>query len=177
MTPKQKDFAQQWIIDKNSTKAAERAGYSKNTAAQQGARLYKNVNIRKYIDKLLKKQSIRTGNKADKVLNEIAKLAYGNVQDFYDGKGNLKPIQDLKREQAACITEIKTVEKFDKDGKLTTYTTYKISDKGVNLERLGRNLKLFTDKIDLNLSLEDKTDDELDNEINSINKELSESNG
>lgn len=51
LNDKQKAFVREYLKDYNATAAAERAGYSPKTAASQGSRLLKNVNVQKQIDK------------------------------------------------------------------------------------------------------------------------------
>jgi phage terminase small subunit len=51
--------------------AAERTGYSEETADVQGSRLLKNVKVKK-IDKLLNAQAKRSTIKADRVLRELS---------------------------------------------------------------------------------------------------------
>lgn len=53
MTPKQKRFVEEYLIDLNATQAAIRAGYSPKTANEQGARLLANVSIQSAITGLL----------------------------------------------------------------------------------------------------------------------------
>ena len=45
MTPKQAAFVQQYLVDKNATQAAIRAGYSAKTASSAGERLLRNVEV------------------------------------------------------------------------------------------------------------------------------------
>jgi hypothetical protein len=45
LTPKQRAFIREYVIDKNCTQAAIRAGYSAATAKQQGSRLLTNVDV------------------------------------------------------------------------------------------------------------------------------------
>ena len=52
--------------------AAERAGYSEETADVQGSRLLKNVKVKKEIDKLLNAQAKRSTIKADRVLRDLS---------------------------------------------------------------------------------------------------------
>lgn len=47
MTAKQLAFCQEYVVDKNGTQAAIRAGYSDKTANEQASRLLTNVNIKK----------------------------------------------------------------------------------------------------------------------------------
>lgn len=51
MTPKQERFVAEYLIDLNATQAAIRAGYSKATAKQQGARLLTNVDVRALVNR------------------------------------------------------------------------------------------------------------------------------
>lgn len=51
MTPKQQAFAREYVIDRNATQAAIRAGYSAATAKQQGARLLTNVDVRAAVNR------------------------------------------------------------------------------------------------------------------------------
>lgn len=50
LTPKQQRFAEEYLVDFNATKAAQRAGYSEKTAYSQGQRLLKNVEICEFIE-------------------------------------------------------------------------------------------------------------------------------
>lgn len=50
LTPKQRAFIRQYIIDRNGTQAAIRAGYSPKTAQEQASRLLSNVMIRRVLN-------------------------------------------------------------------------------------------------------------------------------
>lgn len=56
LTAKQILFCAEYSKDLNCTQAAIRAGYSKNSARQQGARLLSNAAIRKAIDQQLERR-------------------------------------------------------------------------------------------------------------------------
>ena len=51
LTPKQKRFCEEYLIDLNATQAAIRAGYSLKTAEQTASRLLRNVKVQEYIAK------------------------------------------------------------------------------------------------------------------------------
>lgn len=82
MTPKQKRFAKEYLIDMNATQAAIRCGYSKKTAGQQGDRLLKNVKIAQEIRKGQEKLGETIGASAEKIISELAKLAFGGKRDL-----------------------------------------------------------------------------------------------
>jgi phage terminase small subunit len=50
MTPKQAAFVREYLIDRNATQAAIRAGYSADTAKQQGSRLLTKVDIMRAVE-------------------------------------------------------------------------------------------------------------------------------
>lgn len=77
LTPKQQRFVEEYLIDRNATAAADRAGYKQPNS--QGPRLLVNVGIRIAIDEETAEQSKRTGITADKVLYELAGIGFAEV--------------------------------------------------------------------------------------------------
>lgn len=51
LNDKQAAFAREYVVDRNATQAAIRAGYSPATAKQQGARLLTNVDVRAAVNR------------------------------------------------------------------------------------------------------------------------------
>lgn len=51
LSDKQAAFAREYLVDRNATQAAIRAGYSAATAKQQGARLLTNVDVRAAVNR------------------------------------------------------------------------------------------------------------------------------
>lgn len=51
LSDKQAAFAREYVVDRNATQAAIRAGYSAATAKQQGARLLTNVDVRAAVNR------------------------------------------------------------------------------------------------------------------------------
>lgn len=153
----QAKFLKEYLKSGNATDAAIRAGYSADSAAVTGARLLRKANIQAAVQKSLNKLEIS----AENVLTELAKLAFSNMGDYVEpneaGTQLVPNFKNLSREQMACIQEIKVDETGGQgDGKRERVqrTTFKLADKGLNLERLGRHLKLFTDKIEVSAAEE-----------------------
>jgi phage terminase small subunit len=150
LAPRQAQFVAEYLIDLNATRAAERAGYSPKTAYSQGQRMLTNVEIRKAIQAAMDKRAHKLEITADRVLQEIAKLAFFDPAAFFEDDGSLKRIQDLDEHTRMAIAGIEVVELFEGSGEQKhaygLLKKIKIADKGQNLERLGRHLKLFTDK-------------------------------
>lgn len=71
LTAKQEQFCAEYLVDLNATQAATRAGYSKRTANEQGARMLAKASIQEHVQKLMAKRSERTELTVDKVLKDI----------------------------------------------------------------------------------------------------------
>ncbi len=157
LTTKQSVFVQEYLIDLNATQAAKRAGYSEDTAQQIGSENLSKPVIQEAIQQAMTERAARTEITADKVLQEIAKLGFANMWDYMtvqnDGLAYVD-LSELTEEQAAAITELTIERRREHNSKEDDAATiekvrFKLADKGVNLERLGKHLKLFTDKHEL----------------------------
>ena len=146
MTKKQKRFVEEYLIDLNATQAAIRAGYSPDTAYSIGNENMKKPEIKAKIDKAMAE---RTGVNADRVVMELAKIAFVNAGDVIDAEtATLKP--DAAREDTAAIQSVK-VKTFGEDG---LEREIKMADKLKALELLGKHLGMFKDKVELSGTLE-----------------------
>lgn len=86
MTKKQKRFVEEYLIDLNATQAAIRAGYSPATAKEIGCENLTKPNISEAIAKAMAERSRRTGVNQDRVLQELAKIAFAKITDAVDLK-------------------------------------------------------------------------------------------
>ncbi|GKN58848.1 terminase small subunit [Klebsiella variicola] len=75
LTDQQRLFVAEYLKDNNATQAAIRAGYSKKTANEQGARLLAKVSIAQAIAQQQKAFIVRTLGSADEVLEQMWRLA------------------------------------------------------------------------------------------------------
>jgi len=150
-------FAYFYLEDPNATQSAIKAGFSEKTAYSQGQRLLKDVEVQKIIKSKMDNAEITV----ERVLAEIAKIAFFNVKDIYKEDGSLKKVNELSPDVSCVIAGIET--------SLLGITKYKFHDKSKNLENLGRYLAMFTDKIEDTTKYNKYsglTDAELEAEIN-----------
>lgn len=149
MTKKQKRFCEEYLIDLNATQAAIRAGYSPDTAKAIGCENLTKPDIRAHIDRAMAERSRRTGVNADRVVQELAKIAFVNATDVIDPKtATVK--EDALPEDTAAIQSVK-VKTFGEDG---LEREIKMADKLRALELLGRHLGMFRDKLELSGGLD-----------------------
>lgn len=139
---KQKLFCLEYIVDLNGTQAAIRAGYSSNTAGQIADEHLKKPKIQKEIDRLFEERAQRTMITADRVLTELANLAFSDitaVMEWDTKKGvRLKDSASLTPAQRKTIAEISTKETINgREFKVKTYS------KDAALTNLMKHLGLF----------------------------------
>lgn len=83
LTDKQLLFANEYIKTANATHAALKAGYSENSARQQGSRLLSNANVSQYIQSHMEKKNKSTIATADEVLEYLTKVMNGEEKDAF----------------------------------------------------------------------------------------------
>ena len=109
LTDKQRTFVAEYLVDLNATQAAIRAGYSAKTANEQGARLLTNVSVAAAIAEAQAERAQRTEISQDRILDELASIAFGDLRDVVAWGENgvtLRDSAELTPEQAAAISEI-----------------------------------------------------------------------
>lgn len=163
LTPKQERFVQEYLIDLNATQAAIRAGYSADTAKQQGSRLLTNVDVASAIASKQGKLADKYEVTAERVVRELALIGFANMLDYVtigqDGLARVD-LSAVNRDQAAAIHEIRvdSVIGNGEDAKVTEKVTFKLADKRAALVDLGKHLNLFREQVDINVHHENALD-------------------
>ena len=109
LNERQARFVAEYLLDLNATQAAIRAGYSAATASQIGARLLANVKVAAAIAEAQAARSRRTEVTADRVVLELARVAFGDprrVMSWGPGGVRLRPSAELADEEAAIVAEV-----------------------------------------------------------------------
>lgn len=147
LNDKQTRFCEEYLIDFNATKAAIRAGYSKKSAYSIGSENLTKPEIQEYLAKKSDKVANKLGINQERVLQEIARLAFSDIRKYYDEDGKLKPIHELDDDAAAALAGVEVDELFDQQGfnKVEVGQTKKIKvwNKKDGLEQLARYLGLY----------------------------------
>ena len=159
-------FIEEYCKDLNGTQAAIRAGYAEASAKDAS---YRNLNlphIAYRIKKRLAEKAERTGVTNDRIIAELAKLAFFNIDNVIGKRLNELCIEDL-----ACVSELQRV--FNNDGQIAEKV--KFYDKHAALLTLSKISNILSDnreadtKIVLNIKRHDKTVKTLDSPQNSSN--------
>lgn len=161
LTPKQQRFVAEYAVDLNATQAAIRAGYSEKTAKSIAQENLTKPDIASAIQELLDARADRTGVTQDRVIAELAAIAFSDVSDFAswgeDGELQMLASADLSEEASAAIREVysttSTVTFQDGGERSTVYKKVKQHDKLKALELLGRHLGMFKKDVDVNVTV------------------------
>lgn len=90
---------------------------------------------------------------ADKVLQEIAKIAFVDIRDLFTEDGDIRPVSEWNDTLAASIAGLEIEALFEGFGQdrqeIGKTKKIKMNDKLKALELLGRHLVLFKDKIEV----------------------------
>lgn len=147
LTSKQTRFCEEYLIDLNATQAAIRAGYSVESAGTISTENMQKPLIRAHIDKALAERSKRTGINADRVIQELAKIALVNPTDVINADdATIKGAAN--RDDTAAILSVKVKKIPTEDGEIVE-REIKMADKIKALELLGKHLGMFKDKLEI----------------------------
>lgn len=151
---KQGRFVDEYLIDLDGAKAAVRAGYAPKHAAKTALRMLRYPSVKAAVEKRRNDMAARTGITQDRVLKELAKIAFADARTMFDEQGNLKSIHDMDDETAGALSGIDTesknamaVEGPEDDPQIILTVTKKVRrhDKVKALELLGKQLGMFAD--------------------------------
>lgn len=150
-------FADEYLIDLDAKNAAIRAGY-KPTTAEKAYEWIRAENptkpaLRDLIQKKMAERSRRTGVTADRVLVELAKIAFADIADIVDLRtGEIQG--DAKAADTSAIASVKI-----RSTAHSTETEIKMADRNRALELLGKHLGMFADNVNITASVPVIADD------------------
>ena len=114
--------------------------------------LLQKTQVSEAISEAIAERSKRTGINADRVLLELARIAFVNADDVINAKdATLK--EDASRDDLAAIQSVK-VKSFGEDG---IEREIKLADKLKALDMLGRHLAMWNDRLQLSGMEEEKS--------------------
>ena len=156
LTAKQVRFVDEYLVDFNATQAAIRAGYKAKTAHVIGAENLRKPKIAEEIARRQKDLQRRTEVTQERVVKELARIAFANIADYIHVETQTRTkddgtevtyqtvmfneTQELSADQRAALAVVKqSVNGFE----------LKLHDKIKALELLGRHIGMFNDKLSL----------------------------
>ena len=146
LTDRQERFAQEYSANGGvAATAAIAAGYSAASAASQGSRLLRNAKVAARIRELYEETTRRLGVTRDAVVSELAAIAFSRLDHVVTlGPAGIKlrPVDEIPPADLAALATLRHVV-----GRNTSSISVAMLDKLSALEKLGRMLGLFDEKI------------------------------
>ncbi len=150
LTPKQKLFIKEYLIDFNATQSAIRAGYSKKTAGSIGSENLSKPEIISALRKEVGAKIEKIDDLSDKIIQELKKIAFADIKDYLSFDENGVTFHDSNEVDGTVINEVSSVTTSQGSNGKTEITRVqhkmKLHDKLKALELLGRYKMLYTDK-------------------------------
>jgi len=144
LTPKQKRFCQEYVIDWNATRSYLVA-YSRvknaNVAGACASKLLRNAKIQEYCEEIQKDLEKIAGVSRLKVLEEQLKLAFSSIAHLHNTWIERKNFEELTEDQKACISEISTQTrnvKYGDDIVEVEFVKIKLYDKQKALDSISK---------------------------------------
>ena len=187
LTEKQARFVAEYLVDLNATQAAIRAGYSERTAEVIGYENLRKPQISAAIEQAIQNRQRRTEITQDRVLLELARIAFANGTDFARivSSPTVKTVVDEEGYTQQVLQQVQRVELVDtervdpekraaiasiKEGKFGIEV--KSYDKIRALELLGQHLGMFDRKEGNDPGQDEVEDDPLSKSLMEYAKEL-----
>ncbi len=165
-------FVGQFLIHGNATLAAKEAGCPEGSAHVMGARWRKDPEVAQAIDEgreLLERRATVT---AERVLEELGKVATYDPRLLYDDEGNRIPVHQLDPNTRMAVGSVED-ETTEGPRRVTRRVQrIKMLDKLKALELLGKRHKLWTDKVEVTDMQRQIPDEELQDEIDRLTSRL-----
>ena len=147
LTPNERIFTDEWLIDRNGTRAYMVAYpniKNKGTAGVLAHKKLKKAKIAAYIEKRLKKLSATARIDTEWVLKRYEMLADYCIDDFFNDDGTMKPFSEIPKESLYAIGGFKqskrTLTTKDKVHITNVIKEFKLSKKKEVLDSIGRYL-------------------------------------
>lgn len=155
LTLKQSKFVMAYVKYRNAAKAAQEAGYAPPEGADihdtnlrfavMGAKLLQNPLVVQEVRNQLDNQAARTLVNADRIIKEVANIAFFDPGDCFDDEGNLLNVKDMPENarKALASFEIEEKKEWNRDTKqkevVGVVKKVKFVDKDRALEKLMKN--------------------------------------
>lgn len=158
----EKRFVNEYLVDGNGAAAARRAGYSPNGARVQASRLLSRANIKIALEQAQEALANRTRIDQDRVIREIASLAFSDPRNVITIDGGVVTIEDLRDLPPDITASIQEVN-VQSDGRIKL----KLHNKQNSLKLLCQHLGIAEESFRIKghdggpLQVQDMTDEEV----------------
>lgn len=156
LDPKQLAFINEYLVDRNGTQAAIRAGFTGSNPAWWAWKTLKNPLVRAMVDQLTADKLAAHGIRADTVMQQYAAIIRANIGDFIDGNGDID-VTRVPKDLLWLVDSYSVSESEGAEGGHSRSVRIKMLDKHKALEKVAKYLGLVSDTVKVDLSSTDGT--------------------
>lgn len=131
LTPKERIFCHEYIIDWNGSRAARKAGYSETSCRDIAKENHTKPHIQQYIAFIKNNLEEEAGISKLRNLQELAKIAYSNISHLHDCWIELTDWEVIKSDNPDALSAI---ESIDTKTETKTYNKGEISETDVEVK-------------------------------------------
>lgn len=153
LTPKQRRFVAEYLVDLNATQAAIRAGYSAKTAGAVGSENLKKPEIARAVAEGKARQLEGAKLTAETVLEAIRRPLVADVRKLFDEHGAPLPLHTLTPEAASLIGGYEIVLKNAKagDGHQDEVLKVRLVDRARYVEMAAKHFALLKEQLEVSV--------------------------
>lgn len=157
LTPRQETFAvglAKGLTQSDAYRKAYPASlkWRENAVWVQASALAANREVSIRVSELTAKAAARNEVTVERVLKELARLAFFDIRKLVDDEGRPVPIQQLDEDSARAVVGLDVAAVGNEAMGVGQVLKVKMADKRAALEALGKHLKMFTDRIEVGAS-------------------------
>jgi phage terminase small subunit len=147
ISQREQRFCEEYVIDLHGKRAAIRAGYSPKSAKFIASELLARPHVAAYLAQLVAERSARTRITADRVLAELAAIAFSDLRDYScNDAGQMRLTAGAPSSAARAVKAIKREKHYGKEGKFEATVEFKLWPKDAALRHLMPHVGLVTEK-------------------------------
>src|ERR1700712_4188351 len=140
LTPKQRRFCDEYLTDRNATRAALQAGYSRDTALSGYLMTLPKVKV--YLEQQMDMIAQEVQVSHAQVLRELCKIAFGNMSNFFAADGSIKPMNAISEDDKAALWSV-SVSDAGSGGAATSTTKFRMYNKLQALDKIAKHINFY----------------------------------
>lgn len=138
LTPRQAAFVREYLVDRNGTQAAIRAGFSRASARTQAAQMLRIAKVREAADALVAASASERIAEHEELCAQLTAMVRSSVSHFLTGAGEVDEARFADPELAAGVEYFRSSTTTDAEGRTTRRVEFRLCDRIRAMERLAK---------------------------------------
>lgn len=148
LTHRQKKFVKYYVQTLNAKRSAMKAGIAEKSSSRWAYKQMHNPMIKLAIKQEMESELLDIDMIKAKAVKTLMEMAFGDIEDFVEWKGNKVTVKDSKKLTYNQRTMIQSVKENVNNAGIST-VEIKFYDRQKALDQLGKYLELYTHKLEL----------------------------